>query len=95
MFCEQASALAKGGVNVLWIENMSSNEEVTAAIEAAKTTGLPICSTMTFDTASRLTMGLTLADFANYAAAQGADFISANCVIGPAELLHSVQGILT
>ena len=27
--------------------------------------------------------------------AQGADFIGANCGIGPAELLHSVQGILT
>ena len=74
---------------------MSSNEEVVAAIEAAKTTGLTICSTMTFDTASRLMMGMTLADFANYAAAQRANFISANCGIGPAKLLHSVQGILS
>jgi len=94
-FREQASALAKGGVDVLWIETMSSNEEVAAAIEAAKTTGLPICSTMTFDTASRSMMGVTPADFASFAAAQGADFIGANCGIGPAELLHSVQGILT
>jgi 5-methyltetrahydrofolate--homocysteine methyltransferase len=94
-FCEQASALAKGGVDVLWIETMSSNEEVSAAIEAAKTTGLPICSTMTFDTASRSMMGVTPADFAGFAAEQGADFIGANCGIGPAELLHSVQGILT
>ncbi len=94
-FREQASALAKGGVDVLWIETMSSNEEIAAAIEAAKTTGLPICSTMTFDTASRSMMGVTPADFASFAAAQGADFIGANCGIGPAELLHSVQGILT
>ena len=94
-FREQACALAKGGVDVLWIETMSSNEEVAAAIEAAKTTGLPICSTMTFDTASRSMMGVTPGDFASFAAAQGADFIGANCGIGPAELLHSVQGILT
>ena len=94
-FSEQASALAKGGVDVLWIETMSSNEEVSAAIEAAKTTGLPICATMTFDTASRSMMGVTPAEFASFAVAQGADFIGANCGIGPAELLHSVQGILT
>ena len=93
-FTEQASALADGGVDVLWIETMSSNEEVAAAIEAAKTTGLPICSTMTFDTASRSMMGVTPADFASFAAGQGADFIGANCGIGPAELMHSVQGIL-
>ena len=94
-FRDQASALAKGGVDVLWIETMSSNEEVAAAIEAAKTTGLPICSTMTFDTASRSMMGVTPANFASFAAAEGADFIGANCGIGPAELLHSVRGILT
>ena len=94
-FREQANALATGGVDVLWIETMSSNEEVAAAIEAAKTTGLPICSTMTFDTASRSMMGVTPADFASFVSALGADFIGANCGIGPAELLHSVQGILT
>ena len=46
---------------------MSSNEEVAAAIEAAKPTGLPICATMTFDTASRSMMGVMSADFADFA----------------------------
>ena len=68
-FCEQASGLAKGGVDVLWIETMSSKEEVAAAIEAAKTTGLPICSNMTFDMASRSIMGVNTVDFASFAAA--------------------------
>ncbi len=94
-FTEQADALADGGVDVLWIETMSSNEEVTAAVEAAKTTGLPICATMTFDTASRSMMGVTPADFAEFASGLGVNFIGANCGIGPAELLHSVRGILT
>ena len=93
-FSEQADALAEGGVDVLWIETMSSNEEVAAAIEAAKPTGLPICATMTFDTASRSMMGVTPADFAEFAKGLGANFIGANCGIGPAELLHSVRGIL-
>ena len=34
-FTEQAEALAAGGVDLLWIETMSSFEEVSAAIEAA------------------------------------------------------------
>jgi len=93
-FGEQAEALAEGGVDVLWIETMSSNEEVAAAIEAAKPTGLPICVTMTFDTASRSMMGVMSADFADFATALGANFIGANCGIGPAELLHSISGIL-
>ena len=93
-FSEQAEALAEGGVDVLWIETMSSNEEVAAAIEAAKATGLPICATMTFDTASRSMMGVLPADFAEFAKGLGANFIGANCGIGPAELLHSVRGII-
>ena len=93
-FTEQAEALAEGGVDVLWIETMSSTEEVAAAIEAARKTGLPICATMTFDTATRSMMGVTPADFAKFAIASGANFIGANCGIGPAELLHSVCGIL-
>ncbi len=93
-FTEQAEALAEGGVDVLWIETMSSNEEVAAAIEAVKPTGLLICATMTFDTASRSMMGVMPADFADFATAAGANFIGANCGIGPAELLHSVSGIL-
>ncbi len=74
---------------------MSSIEETAAAIQAAKTTGLPICATMTFDTASRSMMGVMPADFAKFASVSGASFIGANCGIGPAELLHSVCGILT
>ena len=93
-FTEQAKALAEGGVDVLWIETMSSNEEVAAAIEAARSTGLPVCCTMTFDTASRSMMGVMPADFAGFAVAHGADFVGANCGIGPAELMHSVQCIL-
>lgn len=40
-------------------------------------------------------MGLMPADFAKFASVSGASFIGATCGIGPAELLHSVLGILT
>ena len=38
-FTEQAKALKDGGVDVLWIETMSSKEEVTAAVKGAAVTG--------------------------------------------------------
>ena len=94
-FTEQAEALACGGVDLLWIETMSSLEEVKAAIEAASAVGLPAASCMTFDTAARSMMGVTPADFASKSIRFGADYVGANCGIGPAELLHSVSEIIT
>ena len=93
-FREQADALVAGGVDMLWIETMSSNEEVAAALEAAKATGVKVANTMTFDTAGRSMMGITPGDYASFASQHGADLIGANCGIGPAELLHSVDGML-
>ena len=93
-FTAQAEALAAGGADLLWIETMSSLEEIKAAIEAAAVVGLPAATCMTFDTAARSMMGITPADFAIQTTAYGAAYIGANCGIGPAELLHSVSSIL-
>lgn len=93
-FREQADALVAGGVDMLWIETMSSNEEIAAALEAATSTGVKVASTMTFDTATRSMMGVTPAEFAGFAVQHGAALVGANCGIGPAELLHSVSGII-
>ncbi len=93
-FADQAAALAAGGVDVLWIETMSSAEELTAAVEAASATGLPVCATMSFDTNGRTMMGLT--PDAALALAHGfrpplAGF-GANCGIGPSQLLATLLG---
>ena len=93
-FAEQASALAEGGAEVIWIETMSSLEEVAAAAEAARVTGLPVCATLTFDTARRSMMGVTPADYAQFAAEIGLDMAGANCGVGPAELMDSTQGLI-
>ncbi len=58
-FAEQASALAEGGADVLWIETMSAEEELRAAVEGAGEAGLPIVTTMSFDTNGRTMMGIT------------------------------------
>ena len=93
-FTEQALALAEGGADMLWVETMSSLEEVQAAIDAAATTGLPVAACMTFDTAAKTMMGVSPAEFARLSSGFGAGFVGANCGIGPAELLHSVREML-
>ena len=94
VFLEQAQALAEGGAEVIWIETMSSLEEVSAAAEAARKTGLPVCATLTFDTARRSMMGVTPADYAEFAAEIGLDMAGSNCGVGPAELMDSTQGLI-
>ena len=75
-FAEQANALAEGGADVIWIEAMSSLEEVAAA-KAARVTGLPVCTPLTFDTARRSMMEVTPADYAQFAAEIGLDMAGA------------------
>ena len=93
-FTEQAEALAEGGADVLWIETMSANEEVIAAAEAGRKTGLPVCATMTFDTAKRSMMGITPTDFVRCAEELDLSVMGSNCGVGPAELMHSTQELL-
>ena len=93
-FTAQATALADGGADLLWVETMSSLEEVQAAIDAAAATGLPVAACMTFDTAAKTMMGVSPAEFATLSAGFGAGYVGANCGIGPAELLHSVRKML-
>ena len=92
---EQATALAAGGVELLWVETMSDETEVKAAVAAARATGLPVMCTMSFDTNQRTMMGAAPAYFAGFwATGDGApNALRANCGIGPAEALDTVLDI--
>ena len=94
-FAEQERALAEGGADILWIETMSSREEVTAAAAGAATTGLPMVCTLTFDTAGRTMMGMTPEDAA--VLCRGMEpapaAFGANCGNGPAELVNAMLGL--
>jgi methionine synthase I (cobalamin-dependent)/predicted Fe-S protein YdhL (DUF1289 family) len=92
-FAEQARALAEGGVDCLWIETISSTEELEAAVAGAAATGLPIVATMTFDTQGRTMMGLTpeAALAASRGLAERPLAFGANCGTGPAELVATVR----
>ena len=92
-FKEQADALAEGGVDILWIETISSIEEVDAAFDAATLTGLPVAGTMTFDTAAKSMMGVSPDHYARHISEKGAAAFGANCGVGPAELMHSMMGM--
>ena len=64
-YAEQAQGLEAGGADVLWIETLSSMEEVEAALTGAATTNLPSVVTASFDSSGRTMMGLTPAQFAD------------------------------
>lgn len=94
-FAEQAKGLKAGGADLLWIETISSEEELRAAVEGAAATGLPVVATMSFDTAGRTMMGITPQGFGALAAAlePRPEAIGANCGTGAAELIATVLGI--
>jgi 5-methyltetrahydrofolate--homocysteine methyltransferase len=91
-FAEQAQALAEGGVDVLWIETMSSKEEVAAAVKGAATTGLPIVTTMSFDTNGKTMMGISPADFVAFVQTLDPKPVAfgANCGVGAADLVATI-----
>ncbi|MDZ7749851.1 MAG: betaine--homocysteine S-methyltransferase [Halofilum sp. (in: g-proteobacteria)] len=91
-FAEQAQALARGGADVLWIETLSSQAEVDAAIEGARTTGLPVVCTVSFDTNGRTMMGITPHGFAQHCSHghAGAAAFGTNCGTGASELVAAL-----
>jgi 5-methyltetrahydrofolate--homocysteine methyltransferase len=91
-FAEQAKALAEGGVDVLWIETMSSKEEVAAAVKGAATTGLPIVTTMSFDTNGKTMMGISPADFVAFVHSLDPKPVAygANCGVGASDLVATI-----
>ncbi len=92
-FAEQAQALVRGGVDVLWIETLSSVEELDAAIEGAKTTGAPIVSTFSFDTNGRTMMGITPAQLADIHRRTHIYACGSNCGTGASELVASIVNL--
>jgi methionine synthase I (cobalamin-dependent) len=94
-FAEQAAALAEGGADVLWVETLSSREELEAAISGAATTGLPLIGTMSFDTNGRTMMALTPAELAGVHQAHGLLACGSNCGTGPPEVVASLVNLAT
>jgi 5-methyltetrahydrofolate--homocysteine methyltransferase len=92
-FKAQAEGLAEGGVDVLWLETMYAMEELEAAMEAVKDIGLPVCATMSFDTAGKTMMGITPSNLAKRSKDLNLSGFGANCGIGAPDLLATINDI--
>ena len=90
-FKEQMEGLRDGGADVMWIETMSSTEEIQAAAEAANSLDLPYVVTASFDTAGRTMMGLLPRDIHGVVQENSKPVaVGANCGVGASDLLASV-----
>lgn len=96
IFHEQAVALRDAGADLLWVETISSLEELRAAARAAAMADMAWCASMSFETAGRSMMGVSPAQMValidrlpNPPLAFGA-----NCGTGAPELLRSVNEFL-
>ena len=94
-FAEQARSLAAGGVDVLWIETMSSREEIEAAVAGAATVGLPIVCTLSFDTNGRTMMGISPSDFAGIEESLTPRLAACgtNCGVGASEVVACIRNL--
>ncbi len=95
IFAEQAAALVDAGVDVLWIETLSSWEELAAAVDASVGRGVPVVATLSFDTNGHTMMGIAPAAFGAWGRDQGGGplAIGANCGVGPSDVVQAVAGM--
>ncbi|HEY5652572.1 MAG TPA: betaine--homocysteine S-methyltransferase [Acidimicrobiia bacterium] len=97
VFREQARALAEAGADILWIETLSSWDELAAAIEGCSGLGLPIVATLSFDTNGKTMMGLSPREFGEWWSTLDLPpvAIGANCGIGPGDAVAAAFDITT
>ncbi len=99
MFVEQISALAEGGIDIIFIETMMAAEEAELAIEAAKSVcNLPVSCTMTFEVGNagpRTMWGISPQEAVERLTAAGADILGANCGRGSDEMLQIIREMRT
>ena len=90
VFAEQARALAEGGADAIVVETMGDLSEAVLAVEAARSTGLPVVGCMCFDSGKdldRTMMGETPEQAAKALSDAGADVVGANCGQGIEEYI--------
>lgn len=93
IFTEQAEALREGGADLIIIETMMDLKELKAAVIAARSTGLPVAATMTFDETMRTVLGTPPESFAIVAEALGVDLLGANCSLGIEGIFKALEAM--
>lgn len=90
-FAVQCRGLKDGGADAIIVETMTDLEEAVIAVRAAKSTGLDVVCTMTFDPLQdgsyRSMMGVAPAEMVEPLLAAGADVLGSNCGNGTAGMI--------
>jgi len=96
-FHEQALALKAGGADIMWIETISSAEEIEAAVKGVAGIGLPVVYTVSIDTNGRTMMGLTASDTVQISTSLNTHItaVGTNCGIGASEVVAAVKNLST
>lgn len=94
-FRAQASALARGGVDLFMLETFSSLDEILEALRACREAAphLPVVAMATFDESGATPLGTDARRVAEALTAEGADVIGANCSTGPGPLLEVIEAM--
>jgi len=82
-FLQASEAGAKAGADLILIETMMDLNELKASVTAAKTTGLPIIATMSFDQNGKTIMGASPQDMVSLLEPLEVDALGMNCGYGP------------
>ncbi len=95
IFREQIEGLQEGGVEMLILETFSSLAELRQAVLAAKEVGgLPIVAQMSFYEDGHTLSGQSAARVATVLGDLGVDVMGANCSVGPAATLDTLQEMI-
>src|SRR5215472_9129022 len=95
IFREQIEALQEGGVELLILETFSSLAELRQAVLAAKEVGgLPIVAQMSFYEDAHTLSGQSAARVATVLSDLDVDVMGANCNVGPAATLDTLQEMI-
>ncbi|MEO6891531.1 MAG: bifunctional homocysteine S-methyltransferase/methylenetetrahydrofolate reductase, partial [Ktedonobacteraceae bacterium] len=95
IFREQIEALQEGGVDLLILETFTSLAELRQAVLAAReAVGLPIVAQMSFYEDGHTLSGQSAARVALVLNDLGVDVMGANCSVGPATTLDTLQEMI-
>ena len=92
-FAEQCTGLVDGGVDVIWIETLSSLDEMAAAVRGVQQVDadIPIVACMSFDTHGRTMMGVKPEDAVQKMLDLGVFAGGGNCGTGTDEMLQVIE----
>ncbi|MBQ9069960.1 MAG: homocysteine S-methyltransferase family protein [Clostridia bacterium] len=95
IFSETVRIGVKYGVDLITVETMNDSMETRAALLAVKdNSDLPVIVTNAYGTDSKLLSGASPETMAAMLEGMGADFIGANCSLGPKALFPVIESLL-